>query len=740
MKRLLTILLVVCFCAPVYGGGTMYLKGTDTFMISHGVPDSAGLAYTAADSVQITVMFQDGTESMAATWFNNADAQAVLSNGKLYFYDVWTDMNGSDSLGAYTVTARWYDGSDAALDYQETYTVIQVTKNLETISTIINNVSSIEEEVTNIDGWNPITDNDSLIIDQSTRIPVGDTIQRNASTFDPTSDSVNVDGSALAATAGAISNTTLDDDVDVNVATITDDGIKAADFAPDALVAAAFADDFWAALADSAWLRSLSSGKRIIDGVGTAGIELRDVDMRIAGYSAIGTIEDSSGNTATMFQTDLADTDNDIYNRSMIVFLTGTGAEGQVTSITDYVGASGVVYINPGLSTGAPNTGDSFAVLMMQSSLIPNDPDSNLVSMGGTYPIISDLNRNGDTLAVMPQHWTAAESTAYQGDAAGLTAKEIIDSLSEAYFDTVYAVADFDSAFWKLIADSSGGGGGGAGIGDSTIARVDSILTSLGFDEGGPTDLKSVQDKLGLEWTASDATVYEQLVDIEDDSTGIPDSLIARVDSMWTFFGGRGENTCKIYVKSGANYPANLTVKMVASGGTSYYQQTDANGLALFQLDDGTYSGYLISSPAYSQDTLPQTFTFTADYNDTLTASATTVGSPGGGANFCSTYIYTYGILGDTIEGATFSMVPKGRGPWIDSNGVAIIPLVKTAATNSNGYVGLAVYRSSVVRQLQPDGTQGGDSLKYDISLTYKNRIWRADDRVVPDSGSWWVK
>ena len=92
------LLMVVCLCAPVYAGGTEYITGSETFMKSHGVPDSAGTAYTPADSVEVTVMFQDGTESMAATWFNNADAQAVLSNGKLYFFDAWTDMNGTDSL------------------------------------------------------------------------------------------------------------------------------------------------------------------------------------------------------------------------------------------------------------------------------------------------------------------------------------------------------------------------------------------------------------------------------------------------------------------------------------------------------------------------------------------------------------------------------------------------------------------------------------------------------------------
>lgn len=224
---------------------------------------------------------------------------------------------------------------------------------------------------------------------------------------------------------------------------------------------------------------------------------------------------------------------------------------------------------------------------------------------------------------------------------------------------------------------------------------------------------------------------------VEDDF----DTAFVKLNALLEAGGGLGSNACSIYVKSGAAFPANITV-MLSSGGTNYFSQSDANGLALFILDDGTYSGYALSSPVYSQDTIPQTFTFSAAYNDTLTLSATTVGAPAGGANYCSTYIWTYDLLGDSIQGAKLTAIPQGIGPWVDTNYVAIwVKETVSSLSNINGYAAMTLYRTSVVRELKDDGTLG-DSLKYDFELTYPGSRygWKATDRTVPDSASWWIR
>jgi hypothetical protein len=167
---------------------------------------------------------------------------------------------------------------------------------------------------------------------------------------------------------------------------------------------------------------------------------------------------------------------------------------------------------------------------------------------------------------------------------------------------------------------------------------------------------------------------------------------------------------------------------------------SNTSGWAIFNLEDGTWTGTAFKT-AYTQDTIPQTFSISGDLTDTITMSATSIGSPGNAA-LCSVYIYSYGTVGDTVEGAIFRAIPRGRGPWIDTNNVAIMPSEKTARTDSDGYAALAVYKSAYVRQLQSDGTQGGDSLKYDFILTKPRHFeWKAENRVVPaDSSAWWVK
>lgn len=133
MRKLWTILFVLAVLLPitVMAGGTIQLKASGMFIATHDVPDSAGTGYDNADSVNVTVVFQDGTVSLDSVWYNVADAQAVAINDALYFFDAWDDMNGSDGVGTYVVHLMWYDGTDAALEYQETYTVIQTTMSLE---------------------------------------------------------------------------------------------------------------------------------------------------------------------------------------------------------------------------------------------------------------------------------------------------------------------------------------------------------------------------------------------------------------------------------------------------------------------------------------------------------------------------------------------------------------------------------------------------------------------------------
>jgi hypothetical protein len=439
------------------------------------------------------------------------------------------------------------------------------------------------------------------------------------------------------------------------------------------------------------------------------------------------------------------------------------------------VGASGVIYVNPGLSGGAPNSGDSFAVLMIQAGLLANTPESNLVAMAGTYPIISDLNSQSETLAIMPQHWTTSESTAYQGAGADATPSQWDVTDSAVFYGLVWSDAVDTSKEIDAVAsngidiDNDFAGNWGTSQFEDSIwyvghfkignAGANGWIQEGAFQSGAINSDAIKGNAIGASELAgdaadeiSDSTWAADTLATGDSSTmgnwqtlggsggaGIGDTTIARVDSTLDILqGGNGANLCSIFVYNGSGAISNATITMT-KGSESWDDLSDSAGWAVFNLDNGTWYGTAYKT-ANTQDTIPQTFSISAAMKDTITMSTISIGSPGS-ATLCSVYIYTYDMVGDSIEGATFRAVPRGRGPWIDSGNVAIIPSEKTATTDSTGYAALAVYRSHVVRQLQSDGTQGGDSLKYDFILTKPRHFqWKAENRVVPDSGSWWAR
>ncbi|MEW5795794.1 MAG: carboxypeptidase-like regulatory domain-containing protein [Candidatus Zixiibacteriota bacterium] len=53
------------------------------------------------------------------------------------------------------------------------------------------------------------------------------------------------------------------------------------------------------------------------------------------------------------------------------------------------------------------------------------DEDVTVIDLNGTIVVPADTNQSGDRLAVMPEHWTAADSTAHQGAASGLDSADV---------------------------------------------------------------------------------------------------------------------------------------------------------------------------------------------------------------------------------------------------------------------------------------------------------------------------
>lgn len=127
-------LLVALLPTLTLAGGFKQLTASEQFEATHNVPDTTTNApYVEADSVNVTVVYHDGTPAttLDSVWYNSGDAQATSINDQLHFFDAWDDMNGAEGVGIYTVTLRWLNGTGSTFDYQETYTVYQTTMSLE---------------------------------------------------------------------------------------------------------------------------------------------------------------------------------------------------------------------------------------------------------------------------------------------------------------------------------------------------------------------------------------------------------------------------------------------------------------------------------------------------------------------------------------------------------------------------------------------------------------------------------
>ncbi len=265
-----------------------------------------------------------------------------------------------------------------------------------------------------------------------------------------------------------------------------------------------------------------------------------------------------------------------------------------------------------------------------------------------------------------------------------------------------------------------------SGVNNSIRVWLDSLRLSIGWGGSSPvwdSVTTNIHDKMGTyAGTAGDNN------NIKDDIAAI------------SVGSGSGSNACSIYVYDNGNdeYIQGANVRLQSSGGTNYYfPATDANGLAVFALDDGTFYGYATISD-YTQDVIPDTFTFTADYNDTLLVTTRSTPATPADTGYCNVYVDTWGIsYGDTIEGAELTITPiiKGNLQWKLSSGRIILPKEITVKTDSTGRAIAQILKTHLVTNPK------GDSLKYDFTVDAERYFkYKATKRIVPDSGSWRIE
>ncbi len=140
-------------------------------------------------------------------------------------------------------------------------------------------------------------------------------------------------------------------------------------------------------------------------------IESDTTRMELAMIVVTGALEGAP--SSTVLQTDLAEVTNDHYNNMVFVMTSGDEA-GEVRRISDYVGASGTITVDPALS-GSPSSTETFAILstaVATAGALTTKQDSDLTHIASDIiEVYSDTTAiNTDTIAILVDTGTTLEA------------------------------------------------------------------------------------------------------------------------------------------------------------------------------------------------------------------------------------------------------------------------------------------------------------------------------------------
>lgn len=217
--------------------------------------------------------------------------------------------------------------------------------------------------------------------------------------------------------------------------------------------------------------------------------------------------------------------------------------------------------------------------------------------------------------------------------------------------------------------------GSGTGI-DPTI---DWFLTEDNYTAARATGI----DTIGS--TVSDLHTDVGTVD------GKVDELTAAVEGMT---GGTGANTVTLTVSDGTNVVSGvrLTVHNSTQTDAGLVKYTDANGQAVFGLDNGTYKVVLRTTAQY-QETNPFTLEVNGTTTQTLTVTPVSIPAPADPA-YCTVYCWAQELDG-SIPAATFALTAKHSAT---ASGKSVLLGADTATVNvTTGYAALTILRGAVV-------------------------------------------
>ena len=731
MKYLLMVLVLLALAVSALAEDWV-LTEAERFTITGNTSDTLGRTPSAPDSIRIVVTNGERTELFDA-FFNDADSQCTLNGNVISFSARWEDVNDTASLGIFSIfTEIWSDASGNVDAYSKRdYTLKCVTIGREaTYNEVLlasDTAQSILAEVVNIDAWNPITDNDSLVIDQSTlsaRPAIGDTIGRTASTFDNTSDSVIVDGSSLAATDGAITATTI---------------------APDAIGSSELAATAALEISDTTWDEILTGATHNV--ATSAGRRLRGI-----GSDVIATGTAQRGNATSIVLAAAESEADDFYNGHVVKIIAGTGLH-QARAVEDYTGATDSVTLHAGEDwTTNPDVSSVYDIVSFHAVEISHIHDAAIAAVAG-----------------------AATDTIFGRDSADVNAGAATSFgtllMKPAYVQADVSALALEASLFDPSTDSV--------IVDISTGNVANGLFAVGADSVWARAVRALTDKAGFTLTASEWEKVWYLIDTANvdsskigewlvnnlavagslsaaDIVAIADTILHRDssdvnDGAATSFGtllmkpayvqgsagsGSGPNAMTFFaIDTSASPDDTLNGVNVgiynAAGSQLINLSTASDGSTNYNCPSGVIQVITALAPGYVfADT-----SYTTTNNDTVAiyGYATTIASPGN-PDLAAVYNYEYDIDGTILEDAIVSirrMIPdESDGIAVDSaTGITLSSRVMKDTTDSNGF-----WSINILRTAQYTDTTAGF---YYLECYYKSdQLWYYDSLYIPAAGN----
>lgn len=665
--------------------------------------------YSPTDSIVLTVGCLDTTflaistpDSVWFLWWRDVGGQTIVDSAKVTT-GLRTGLvrkkikasDGSNNLGTYIAEA---------VVYKQTKTGIKTwTWNVKA------EFDSITNAITNVNKANFKADVTNLDVAVSTRLApafAGRTLKVTSSGEGYT----NYDSSG-----GTIANAQVDDDVDVNVKTMTDGVITAAKIADDAIDYATFAST-----APTAWWNEGKTGYSL---AGTQ--EITGLHIRATGNDTAFIAKGAGTGVGGIFQGGATQSGA----HGLVAYATAGGSDGFFCQ-ADYAATCAIQLSGlSGYGLGVSSKRDAFA-------LWPNQNGGS-----GYYAM---------RLGVNLEESIGGSLSGSVGSVTGEVRINSIDTIAQVLNEVRVVSTD---TLTTILGNVNGNVGGSVAsvTGEVRVVSTDTIRADLipadstslvnaeAYAKAG-RDTINVHAPHGNNWASAGTAT----VDTASVARAVWDNDVVsqanRTVTASCF--GSGARTVIIYVKSDEDSTGisgyQIDVEDSIGGETTYGITTNATGCCTLSLDSHTWTVSLTKTP-YSI-TSPVYPIISSDTTLTYYATPSNIGSPLA-SDMCRIYCYSSNSDGSLLTGARLYV-------WIDdeygvvynydSSLVLSRYSVVSVASGSNGLDSVSVYRCSGTYGIS---SSSGDTVKVWIELIGSDgRRIQKTKKAIPDQSSWRIQ